>query len=123
MTPKEAFKIGFLEKCAADGLSKAETLERIQHATFMCKTAHMTKSADPISAIANLFGRLGSAALPLALLAPPIAGAAGGALLAKAPDDAYDKSEARKKELIAEYGRAVEKMQAIKRRQQAAGVA
>lgn len=113
MTPKEAFKIGFLEKCAADGLTPEETLLRIQHAKFMIK------SADFATAIGNFMGNMGSAALPFILLGPPLAGAVGGALLAKAPNDAFDKKELRKRELIAEYQRALERMRAAQQRQAA----
>jgi hypothetical protein len=116
MTPKEAFKIGFLEKCAADGLTPEETLLRIQHAKFMIKSASVG------DAVGNFVGNISSAALPLILLGPPLAGVAGGAMLAKSPDDTYDKEEARKREIIAEYQRAVARMQALQQKQQAAGM-
>lgn len=113
MTPKEAFKIGFLEKCAEDGLSPEETLLRIQHAKFMIKSGSIWSGAG------TLGGNIFRASLPFILLGPPLAGLAGGALLAKAPDDAYDKEEARKREVIAEYQRAVQRLEALKQRQEA----
>ena len=111
MNTREAFKIGFLEKCAADGLSPDETLVRIQHANFMLKTAE-----NPLSSAMQLAWR---SAWPLLLLGPPAAGLAGGMALARAHDDGYESGEARKREEIGEYQRAVERLQRLRERQAA----
>jgi len=112
MTPKEAFKIGFLEKCAKDGLSEDETLLRIRQAKFMLKSGIARGAWDTLR---SMFG----AAWPLALLAPPLVGVGGGAMLAKAQNDTFDKNEAYKREEISEYQRAVEQLQRLQARQQA----
>lgn len=123
MTPKEAFKIGFFEKCAKDGLSPEQILQRIQHARVMIKMAGPVADAagavagGGAAAAANTFKSL----LPYMLIAPPIAGLAGGALLAKAQDDTYDKDEMKKREEIAEYNRAVARLQHLQERQQQLG--
>ncbi len=124
MTPKEAFKIGFLQKCAADGLSQEETMQRIVHAKFMLKTGDgMTLSAlkgaggMTLDTLKAIWG----ATWPLALLAPPLIGLGGGAVLAKAQDDTYDIDEARTREEISEYGRAIERLQRLHARQAAMG--
>jgi len=119
MTPKEAFKIGFLHKCAADGLSPDETMERIRHATLMMKTAGPIKDVvdtvkAPVGWAANKAFNYG---VPLALFGPPILGLGAGYALSKMRDDTFDKDEARKKEEIAEYQRAVEKLRRLRDRQ------
>jgi hypothetical protein len=113
MTPKEAFKIGFLEKCAADNLSPTEIMARIQHSKFVIKSAGI---AGPIGDTAKAFMNWAG---PLALIGPPVAGLAGGAMLAGAQDDSYDPEEARKQEEIAEYRRAIDQLQNLQRKQQA----
>lgn len=119
MTPKEAFKIGFLEKCAEDGCTNEEIMQRISHAKFFIK------SAGPV--LDKVGGAVGGAArgtldafrntLPWALLLPPAIGLGGGALLARAQDDAYDSEEARKREELAEYHRAIERLSKLRARQ------
>jgi hypothetical protein len=106
MTPKEAFKIGFLEKCAKDGLTPEQTMMRIQHAKFMLKAASAEKSA---------------ALWPWLLFGPPAAGMLGGYTLASMQNDPYDSEEATKREEIAEYERALARLQKLQARQVAAG--
>lgn len=114
MTPQEAFKIGFLKKCAADGLAPDETMQRIQHARFMIK------SGGAVSGGLNLLKSMFGAMWPLALLGPPMVGMGGGALLAKAQNDAYEPEEARQREEIAEYERSIDRLRRLQARQQAA---
>lgn len=120
MTPKEAFKIGFLQKCAADGLSPAQTMLRIQHAKFMLKAGSaITKSAGPM---ASGLGAAWDATKKLGLLymlAPLALGGLGGYGIAKLQDSTYDAGEARKREEISEYGRALQQLQRVRQRQQA----
>ena len=123
MTPKEAFKIGFMHKCATDGLTSDQTLERIRHAKAAAVIAavadgDMTKEGEGFGIIGELLGggkdlmSWGwNTAWPLALTAPPIAGALSGKVLADAQDDTYDEDEARKRELIAAYAQAKEQLE------------
>jgi enoyl-CoA hydratase/carnithine racemase len=113
MTPKEAFKIGFLQKCADDGLSREETMTRIRHAKVLIKTGAGWPGEQLLSTAWNT-------AWPLFMLAPPAAGVAGGYALANLQDDSYDKKEARKREIISEYQRAVERLQRLRAKQQEA---
>jgi len=113
MTPKEAFKVGFMHKCAADGLTPEQTMERIRHAKFMMKAAQTPILSDLVSA----GGTAMKWGIPLALLAPPVAGLGAGYTLAKMRDETFDKDEAMKKEEIAEYQRAVEKLRRLRDRQ------
>ena len=112
MNQREAFKIGFLEKCAEDGLTPQETLLRIENATFMLKT-----SGD-VTGISGLLQNVFNKAWPLALIAPAALGTAAGAMLARAPDDTYDEGELHKREEITEYQHAVEQLQRQLRRRQ-----
>lgn len=114
MTPKEAFKIGFLEKCAEDGLSNEQIMQRIQHAKFLMKVGPLEKTS-------NFFSGSLKAMLPLMLLAPPVAGVAGGYGLAKLQDQKFDADEARRREELAEYRRALERLRRLRTRQQQAG--
>jgi hypothetical protein len=54
--------------------------------------------------------------LPLALIAPPVAGLAGGYALSQMQDDSFDKIEARKKEEIAEMQRAVARLRRLQQK-------
>jgi len=99
MTPKEAFKLGFLQKCAADNLSEEEIIARVHQAKFMAKQA--------------LGEGLMTTGLGLALAAPPLLGVAGGALLSDATSQNYDINEAKRREELAEYQRALKAMQAM----------
>ena len=121
MNSREAFKIGFLQKCAAEGLTTAETRQRIQHAKFMLKCGAVGRTGVAGKAVDGVGGLLKSvlgAAWPVALLAPPLVGLGGGAMLAKAQDDTYDKEEARTLEEVSEYQRAIDRLKRLQARQQ-----
>ena len=115
MNTKEAFKIGFLKECVDQGLPPEQQLERIRHAQFMLKSADLAGMAG------NAFSSVWNAALPLALILPPLAGVGAGAVLAKSQDDAYGEGEIQKDEEISEYQRAIEKLKRLKARQAAEG--
>ncbi len=97
MTPKEAFKAGFLIRCAEEGLSDEATHERIKTALF------------DVGSIMRGIGSIGSAIAGPALLTgvglPIVAGVTGGHLAAKAVDDDSDVNEAKTDEILAEYRR------------------
>ena len=111
MTPREAFKLGFLQKCAADGLSDEDILERIRNAKFLAGDPELHKQA-------SVLGNLGNVGIGAALLAPPLLGMAGGGMLAHATNADYDADEAKKREELAEYQHALEAMKQLHMRQQ-----
>ena len=114
MTTHEAFKIGFLLQCASEGLSEEATEERVKKAATMVKMAAGGGTwHDWIPGFATAKAALGKA-WPLALwgtiLGPPLIGAAGGAVLAKSRGDAYNEEDAKKREELAEYYRAIDQL-------------
>jgi len=113
MTPREAFKLGFLQKCASDGLSQDETLERIRNAKFMAGDEELHKRAGWLATALKTIGT------PVAggLLAGGALGIGGGALLANATATDYDSDEAKKREELAEYQHALKSMQELHERQ------
>lgn len=118
LTPGDAFKVGFLLKCAEDGLTPAETLARVSAA----RAAVEKRAFDPIDRLANGIGSafggvtdvakgLASYAVPAALIAPPAIGALGGYALARATDvDDTDVGEIKNREVIDEYKRQSDKL-------------
>ena len=114
MTPKEAFKVAFLHKCAEDGLTKDETLERIRNMR-MVKAAAGGAVAGLGGAALGAAGGLASGAWKtlwrLLLLGPAAAGAMGGYGLANAQDETFDEDDARKRELLAAYERAASQLE------------
>lgn len=119
MTDKEAFKAGFLEKCAVDGLSPDATLARIRHARLTYEIAVMEKEGaiaapNPLSVAGDAVTGGWKALWPLLMAAPPVAGMMAGAGLAKMKNQDYDEDEARAQEELAEYHRALKEMQRIR---------
>ena len=119
MNPKEAFKVGFLHKCAEDGLTPAQTFKRARTATTMMKTSGALSEI-----LRGLFGAGGSAAsgawrvgAPLALLGPPAAGALGGYGLSQLGEETFDAEEAKKRELVSAYERASQQLERSKQKQ------
>lgn len=114
LTAKEAFKIGFLAKCAEDGLTPDEMLSRVTQAK-----AAIEKRAFIGGLLGSAAGAVGGAAknvagygIPLALAAPPILGGLAGYGLAKATDvDDTDVEDIKNRELVEEYKRQAAKLQ------------
>lgn len=114
LTAKEAFKIGFLAKCAEDGLTPDQMLARVKAA----KDA-FEKRAFIGGLLGSAAGAVGGAAktvagygIPLALAAPPILGGLAGYGLAKATDvDDTDVDDIKNRELVEEYKRQAAKLQ------------
>jgi hypothetical protein len=111
VTEREAFKLGFLYRCAEEGLTAAEAADR---AGLLVKAAQgLGLPARLGGAAAELPGRalsafgptLAGAALLAAIGLPVLAGGAGGHFLARAIDDDTTVDEARADELVAEYRR------------------
>lgn len=90
MTDREAFKFGFLMRCADEGLSPAQTQERIKLANL---GSQLMGAAVGLPAVAAV-GGLGLAAA---------GGAGAGHLMAKATEPEMDAEDAKLQELIAAY--------------------
>jgi hypothetical protein len=123
---KQAFRLGFLQKCADAGMTAAQATAFAERAVELVKQAQQAKQASlPAAAAAgfNILPWLGTArtgmydalsgltnvasiAGPFALAVPPITGAIGGHLLAKMTDaDDETIKSIHKKELIDEIRR------------------
>lgn len=123
MTPVEAFTVGFLLKCAEDGLTPAQAEQRMERFTkqaadpgFMSRIVGAVTSAPGKllgagKAVANtgLTGlNYGLKGLTLAGLAGGGAGVLGGYTLAQLNDDSISPDEVKNEELISEYRRAIQ---------------
>jgi hypothetical protein len=105
LSPREAFKVGFISRCVEEGLDLPQTHARVKEA--LDKLAGLTdlpgKLLDlsrPVTHNALAYG------IPLALAAPPIIGGVGGYLASKGTDiDDTDVEEIQRRELIDEYRR------------------
>lgn len=109
MDGRQAFKVAFLARCVHEGLKPDEVLQRVKQQREKIAvlgelvgfgTNALGKGVDALS-------RLGSTALswgiPLAVAAPPVAGALAGYSVAKAQDiDDTDVDELKRQELIRE---------------------
>ena len=102
MTKQEAFKIGFLMKCAEDGLTPSQVERRI------LKSSALVKKADPPGILGQLRNKLTGTLWTLGLLGPPAIGAGIGYSMSKAKDDMYSIEESKKREELAEYYRAID---------------
>lgn len=94
MTPQEAFKFGFLLRCAEEGLSPDEIADRIR--------LGITKQAD----IGKILGGVVSGGTNLAALGlagSAALGAGGGYMAAKLTEPDADPAEAKTQELISAY--------------------
>ncbi len=96
MTAKELFKVAFLYHAAEQGLTPAQMREKISSARD-----EIEKSAGVEQALANMFSTGASWGIPLAVVGPPLAGAVGGAALAKLRDaDNEDVEDYKRRELV-----------------------
>jgi hypothetical protein len=138
LTPKQAFKFGFLLRCADENLSEAEQQERIKYAmdrlTWDGETPLRIDATIVESTIAEwekqaaggIVGGIGQGLGGLANLAKNLGwmglvggagvGAGGGYLAAKMSEKDIDPDEVKKQELIAAYKQQAERI----RRQMAA---
>lgn len=108
LSAREAFKVGFLAKCAEDGLTVDQIRARVK-AAYDAGSEGLQKGADSFSPGKFMAG-LGSGAAyygGLGLLAAPLAaGALGGYGLARLNDaDDTDVDDVKRQELIDEYRR------------------
>ena len=115
MSTREEFRRGFLRKCAEAGLT-ADQIAQLANAA--ADQLAGTKTAfdlgmllnNPItSGLSSAASSLGSAALPVALVGPPVLGGLAGYGLARATDmDDTSVAEVQKQETIDELRRARE---------------
>jgi hypothetical protein len=126
LTHEQAFKVGFLKKCAEDGLTLEETKQRVKFAVRALKERGEKTAVWPLITGAGGLAvggasRLGSAALSaapslmstlgtLGIVAPIIAGAGTGYLAAKGtnPDGKGAVEDAKQDEITGEYERLAE---------------
>lgn len=129
LSSRQAFKAGFLQKCAEAGLTADEAMAMAKEGAQLIKASAKTWSDllmfNPIeSAIAAGSGLVGATAGHVAntgltglMVAPPLLGVAGGLAASALTDvDKTDVSAVKKRELIDEYLR-----QANRLRQRTAG--
>lgn len=96
LTPREAFKVGFLARCAEEGLSPDQIAARVKFAA--------DKFAGLMDAAAGLGKSVVGTGLPLALLAPVALGGMAGYGLSRATDiDDTDVAEIKNQELLDSY--------------------
>lgn len=95
MTPKEAFKVGFMARCADEALTSEQMADRVKAASV---------KVGGISELLTWLG-LGSVAIPVA------GGLLGGHLAARSLDDDSSVEAAKADELLGEYQRLTEDVQ------------
>lgn len=95
LTARQAFKFGFLLKCAEAGLTVAQTQELIEHGITKLSEGMLGNAAAAAKWLSTLGG--------WGLAAGGVAGAMGGHLLARATEPDADPEEAKIQELISAY--------------------
>jgi hypothetical protein len=113
LTPREAFKVGFLSRCVEDGLTLEQAHQRVKEAQE--KIALSIPGADIPGKLIDAAGSIAKPALgwgiPLALAAPPVVGGLAGYAASKATDiDDTDVDEVKRRELINEYKKQTKKL-------------
>lgn len=104
MTPREAFKFGFLHRCTCDGIPLEKAAASVKTATgFFGSIVDAGKSIG--SGVAGY-------AIPTALVAPPILGGLAGYGAARLTDvDDNDVKDIQDRELIDSYRREAARLQ------------
>lgn len=104
MTPRQQFKAAFISRCIDSGITDPSEMLNLVKSAVLGMDAAAGKVVDAGKSLAGY----GTA---LALVAPPVIGAAGGALAARAtdlPPEAMD--QAKQQETIDEYRRQSERL-------------
>lgn len=96
LATKDAFKLGFLTRCADECLSAEDTAERIHRGAALQKQAGLGDAASAIWGLGGT-GLLAGAGLSAGI------GGAGGLLAAKMTEKDVDADEYKKRELIQQY--------------------
>jgi len=117
LSGSEAFKVGFLQQCAAEGLNPEQILLRVKHANavFDKYASFSGIVSGTVGAATNTAGgllkTLGSYGVPLALAAPPVLGGLAGYGLGKMTDlDDTDVDDIKNRELVEEYNRQADRL-------------
>ena len=116
LSSRERFKVAFLEKCAEDGLSTDEMLEKVKTAQARIKQASIGEwgkylGLGALSAATGLTQSLGDYAVPALLAAPIVGGGVAGHLAATAQEPTDDTvKDIQHDELINEYKRQAENL-------------
>jgi hypothetical protein len=117
LTPKEAFKVNFLQKCAEEGLTLEEVHEGVKELLEQEKRAFpgeglLGKAVENImGAGRDAAGLATRTALIGGLVAPPALGFGTGYMLGKSTDVSdEDAAELKKRQLIAEYRRLTDRI-------------
>jgi len=118
LNDREAFKAGFLKRCADEGLSPEETLSLVKQANEQVTKQAYGPLLDAISSAGkSIGGKALGWGIPLALGIPPAAGVAGAYAYSKATDsDETDVDSVRKKELAELYREQAKMIRESRRR-------
>lgn len=125
LTDKEAFKVGFLKRCADAGMDAKETLETVKTAKAFVKSAVLDIGVKDIAGppwraawdVASTGAKtLGNWGLMGALAGPAVLGGAAGYGMSRLTDiDDTDVDEIKKREIIDEYYRQIELLKSKRR--------
>ena len=99
LTPNQMFKVGFLLRCADEGLSEEATAERVQAAQQF--VGHIEKQGQ-LGGVGKGMSLAKSLVL-WSLIGGGLAGGAGGYAAGVLTDEPADPEEVKKQELIAAY--------------------
>lgn len=106
LNPRQAFKMGFIARCIEQGHTTPEQIsEQVKLASDQLDKAALWGEnivGEMIEAGGRGLSALGNYAVPLAVAAPPVLGAAAGYGMSRLTDvDDSDVDEAKKQEVIA----------------------
>ncbi len=102
-TPREAFKVGFLARCAEEGLTADEIAGRVKAAG--------DKFASLLGGLGSAAGSVLSTGIPLAIAAPVALGGIAGYGLSRMTDiDDTDVKEIKNNELLDTYAAETAKL-------------
>jgi hypothetical protein len=98
LTPSEAFQIGFLLRCADEGLDAVGVRTRVEKAASLIEKRALSLTEGAL----GLGGQGLNTALGLGIAAPIGLGVLGGYLAHKGTEDNVNEEDIQKRELIAE---------------------
>lgn len=125
LSPQDAFRVGFLERCVEIGLAPAQ-IQALAKTAELVLAAPAVKRAGVLGDVGKLAGKavggVLSLGIPAALAAPPLLGGTAGYALARATDiDDTDIDDIKGNEVIDEYRRQADRLkrqQLVRRYQQ-----
>jgi hypothetical protein len=111
MTNPEAYKIGFLARCAEEGLDMPLIEQRIKTAAMMKKAViGQDVPGKVVGGTVDVAKKLFDSGKFWAMATPPITGTFGGYLLARAAENKDSVAEAQRQEELAAYYQAIEQL-------------